>query len=109
MVMAKQKPFALIYDSEVFDHLAAIELKYHSLIRATIEEQLRFGPGTTTRNRKPLERPIAIGARWELRFGPDNRFRVFYRVDPEERQVRILAIAVKDGNRVFIAGREVEL
>jgi len=40
---------------------------------------------------------------------PDNRIRVFYRVDAEERQVRILAIAVKERNRVFIAGEEVEL
>jgi hypothetical protein len=44
-----------------------------------------------------------------LRCGPRNRFRVFYRVSPEERQVRILAIAVKDRDRLFIAGQEVEL
>jgi hypothetical protein len=109
MVMAKKPPFALIYDPEITEHLAAIEPKQHSLIRTTIEEQLRFEPQTATRNRKPLERPIALGARWELRLGPDNRFRVFYRVDAEQRQVRILAIAVKDRDRVFIAGQEVEL
>ncbi len=109
MVTVKTQPFGLIYDPKVAEHLAAIELKYHSLIRATIEEQLRYEPETATRNRKPLERPVALGARWELRLGPDNRFRVFYRVDAEQRQVRILAIAVKDGNRVFIAGEEVEL
>ena len=107
--MAKKQPFALIYDAEIRSHLDAIEPKYHSLIRAAIEEQLRFEPQTTTRNRKQLERPIDMGARWELRFGPQNRFRVFYRVDLEEREVRILAIAVKEGNRVFIAGEEVEL
>ena len=89
--------------------MAAIEPKYHSLIRTTIEEQLRFQPETATRNSKPLERPIDLGARWELRFGPDNRFRVFYRVDAEERHVRILAIAVKERNRLFLAGEEVEL
>lgn len=108
-VMAKKQPFTLIYDPEVAEHLAAIEPKYHSLIRNTIEEQLRFQPEAVTRNRKPLERPIALGARWELRFGPDNRFRVFYRVDAEERHVRILAIAVKERNRLFLAGEEVEL
>ena len=74
-------------------------VEYRSLIRATIEEQLRFEPETVTRNRKQLERPIDLGARWELRLGPDNCFRVFYPVDPE-RQVRILAIAVKERNRV---------
>src|SRR5438445_13790713 len=107
--MLKKEPFALIYDPEVAGHLDAIEAKYHSLIRTTIEEQLLFEPETTTRNRKQLERPIDLGARWELRLGPDNRFRVFYRVDAEQRQVRILAIAVKERNRLFLADEEVEL
>ncbi len=107
--MAKQQPFALVYDPEVAGHLAAIEPKYHPLIRSAIEEQLRFEPATTTRNRKPLQWPIDLGADWELRLGPDNRFRVFYRVDAEQRQVRVLAVAVKERNRIFIAGEEVEL
>ena len=109
MVMAKKQPFTLIYDPEVGGHLAAIEPKYHSLIRSAIEEQLRFEPETATRNRKQLERPIDLGARWELRLGEDNRFRVFYRVVAEQRQVRILAIAVKERDQVFIAGEKVEL
>jgi hypothetical protein len=109
MVMAKKEPFSLIYDPEVEEHLNAIELKYRSLIRDTIEQQLRLEPEATTRNRKRLERPIDLGARWELRFGPDNRFRVFYRVDAEKRHVRILAITVKVRNRVFHAGKEVKL
>ena len=109
MVMAKRQPFTLIYDTEVRGHLDAIESKYHSLIHSTIEEQLLFEPQTATRNRKQLERPIDLGARWELRLGPDNRLRVFYRVDPEKRQVRILAIAVKERNRLSIGGEEVEL
>lgn len=107
--MAKKQPYALIYDPEVTGHLAAIESKYHSLIRDAIEEQLRFEPETATRNRKPLERPIDLGARWELRLGPGNRFRVLYRVEVDERRVRILAIAVKVRNRLFLAGEEVEL
>jgi hypothetical protein len=107
--MAKKEPFALIYDPEVAEHLAAIEPKYHSLIRSAIEEQLRFEPETATRNRKPLERPIQLGARWEVRFGPDNRFRAFHRVEAEERRVRVLAIGVKERNRLFVAGEEVEL
>jgi hypothetical protein len=109
MVMAKQQPFTLIYDPEVAGHLAAIERKYHSLIRRTIEQRLRFEPEKTTRNRKQLERFIDRGARWELRLGPDNRFRVFYHVEAEQRQVRILAIGVKVRDRLFLAGEEVEL
>ncbi len=62
-----------------------------------------------TRNRKQSERPIDLGARWELRLGPNSRFRVFYRVDAEQRQVRILAMAAKVRNQLFIAGEEVQL
>jgi hypothetical protein len=109
MVMAKKQPFGLVYDSEVTRHLAAIEAKHHSLIRSVIEEQLRFEPETATRNRKRLTREFELAARWELRLGPDNRFRVFYRVEAEERRVRILAIAVKERSRLFIAGEEVAL
>jgi hypothetical protein len=109
MVMAKRQPFDLIYDPEVARHLAAIEPKYHSLIREAIEQQLRFEPEATTRNRKPLQRPTEPGARWELRFGPDNRFRVFHRVETEGRRVRVLAVAVKARDRLFLADEEVDL
>jgi hypothetical protein len=107
--MGKKPPYVLIYDPEVSRHLAAVDVKYHSLIRTTIKEQLEFEPERVTRNRKPLRRPIELGARWELRLGPDNRFRVFYRVNVEQGQVRILAIAVKERNRLYLAGEEVEL
>jgi mRNA-degrading endonuclease RelE of RelBE toxin-antitoxin system len=109
MVMAKGERFVLVYDREVRKHLDTIESKYHSLIRGTIEEQLLFEPGTATNNRKPLERPVAFGARWELRFGPANRFRVFYRIDTDKRQVRILAIGVKERNCLYLGGEEVKL
>ena len=108
-VMGKKPPYVLIYDPEVSRHLATIDVKYHLLIRTTIKEQLEFEPERVTRNRKPLRRPIELGAGWELRLGPDNRFRVFYRVDVEQSHVRILAIAVKERNRLYIAGEEVEL
>jgi hypothetical protein len=56
----------------------------------------------------PWERPFAFGADWELRLGPDNRFRVFYQVKAESREVRILAVGVKDRSRLFIGGEEFE-
>ena len=109
MNMAKTQPYVLIYDSEINAHLGAIEPKHHGLIKSEIKEQLEFEPDRATRNRKQLKRPIKMGAGWELRFGPGNRFRVFYRVDADEHEVRILAIGVKENNRVFVAGEEVEL
>jgi mRNA-degrading endonuclease RelE of RelBE toxin-antitoxin system len=107
--MAKQPPFALIYAPAAVEHLDAIDAKYHSLIHTAIEEQLQFQAETPTRNRRSLTRPVEFGARWELRFGPQNRFRVFYRVDADQREVYILAIGVKDRERLIIGGEEVKL
>jgi mRNA-degrading endonuclease RelE of RelBE toxin-antitoxin system len=106
MVMAKQRPFALVYADEVRLHLRAIEPKYHSMIKAEIEVQLLHEPDDETRNRKPLKRPVSFGAEWELRLGPDNRFRVFYQIDTESREVRILAVGVKERNKLFIGKTE---
>jgi len=108
VVMAKQEPFALVYASEVKGHLRSIEKKHHSEIRETIESQLSFEPDVETRNRKPLERAMDIGADWELRLGPDNRFRVFYATKPDIHEVYILAIGVKERSQLFIGGEEIK-
>ena len=107
--MAKKEHFVLTYDQEAARHLSGIEAKYHSLIRDTIEEQLSFEPQNATRNRKQLKETTSFGANWELRLGPGNRLRVFYWVDEEARQVQVLAIGVKERNRLFIAGKETVL
>src|SRR5687768_2952431 len=107
--MARRQPFAVAFDWEVKRHMRAIEARYHALIRETIDEQLQFEPEEETRNRKPLKRPDAFGATWELRFGPNNRFRVLYAIDHEVREVQILAIGVKIRNRLMIGGEEVQL
>ena len=107
--MSGRRLFALVYDPEVKTHLRAIAPKYRSLIRETIEEQLWFEPETETRNRKPLQRPVAFEATWQLRFGPDNRFRVFYAVSQERQEVQILAIGVKEGNQLMVGGEEIKL
>ena len=107
--MARRPRFSLIFDPEVKRHLRAVEANYHRLIYAAIHEQLLFEPETETRNRKSLQQPVSPGATWELRFGPDNRFRVFYAVSREPREVRILAIGIKQRNRLVIGGEEVEL
>jgi len=78
------------------------------MIQAEVEVQLIFEPVTESRNRKPLQRPMALGADWELRLGPDNRFRVFYQVNVESREVRVLAVGVKERDRLFFGGKEFE-
>src|SRR5919198_1402729 len=109
VTMPKQKRFTLVYPPIIKQHLKSIEAKYYSLIRESIEAQLQFEPDVETRNRKPLKRPVVFGAKWEIRFGADSRLRVFYRVDYDQRQVVILAIGEKVGNRLLIGGQEIKL
>ena len=104
----KNRPFELIYAPLIRRHLKTIEPKYYSLIRETIKKQLSIEPDTETINRKPLKRP-SLGATWEIRFGPSNRFRVLYKVNLADRQVNILAIGVKDGEQLRIGGEEIKL
>ena len=101
--------YQIIYDAEVRKHLAAIDRKYHPLIRRTIEKQLSHQPYVETRNRKPLQRPSSLGADWELRLGPNNRFRVLYRIMDTMHEVYVLAVGIKEGNRLLIGGEEFEL
>lgn len=107
--MAKQIRFTLCFAPEAVEHLDFIESKYHGLLRRTIREQLRHTPTEETRNRKPLEPPAPFEASWELRCGPNNRFRVFYDVDSARLVVDVLAIGVKDRERLLIRGEEYEL
>lgn len=76
-----------------------------AIIFDSIKEQLIYEPFVETRNRKYLrDNPIAP---WELRIGD---LRVFYDLSPDEPNVvEILAIGIKEGNRLLIAGKVVKL
>ena len=105
--MSRHK-FTLTFAPETLDHLDTIERKYHRLIQKAIDEQLSYTPEKRTRNRKLLDQPAPFGATWELRFGPSNRFRVLYEVDGGEQIVWVLAVGIKEGNKLFIGGEEFE-
>lgn len=107
--MPHQRRYELIFAPAIIGHLDAIERKFHRLIQKTLDEQLTHMPERETRNRKPLQQPSPFGATWELRFGPNNRFRVFYEVDNIERIVVLLAVGVKERNRLFVGGEEFDL
>ena len=104
--MPSPEAYFLVYTTSFKRQLKLVKAKYHSLIRETLEEQLQYEPEVETRNRKPLKKPMAFKAEWELRFGPSNRFRVLYSVKGEE--VILLAFGEKEGNRFVIEGEEVE-
>src|SRR5262245_4796563 len=107
--MAKPRSYNLIYAPEVKEHLKAIDKQHHAQIREAIEERLSFEPDRETRNRKPLEEGALWECAWELRCGEQNRFRVFYQIDYETREVRILAIGFKDRNELIIGKERVKL
>lgn len=66
--------------------------------------QLLQQPTAITRNRKPLQpNPLA---RFELRIG---ELRVYYEVNEARRMVEIRAVGIKERNRVFIGGEEINL
>lgn len=104
--MAQRRKFVLVFAPEIIEHMDAIDRKHHSAIKRAIDEQLTNTPDRSTRNRKPLEGPGPFGATWELRCGLQNRFRVFYEVGEGIREVHVLAIGVKERDRLFIGGKE---
>ena len=106
--MAKRSKFTLTFSPQAIEHFYRIESKYHGLLRRTIKEQLTYTPTEETRNRKPLEQPAPFDASWELRCGPDNRFRVFYDVDSAVQAVWVLAVGMKERSRLLIGGEEYE-
>ena len=68
-----------------------------------VDVQLLHQPTVITRNRKPLQpNPLA---RFALRVAT---LRVYYEVDEERRVVEIRA-GIKDRDRVFIGGEEIDL
>ena len=70
-----------------------------------VKVQLQYEPLRETRTRKQL-RPNPV-APWELRVGA---LRVFYEVDAREPDlVNVLAIGIKRGNRLIVAGKELRI
>jgi mRNA-degrading endonuclease RelE of RelBE toxin-antitoxin system len=108
-IMPRRQTYVLTFARGVVQHLACIDAKYDRLIREAMEEQLRYEPGIETKNRKPLRQPAPFAAEWEIRFGPDSRFRVLYDIDEEQRTVQVVAIGEKDRDRLIIGGKEVDL
>lgn len=107
--MSEHLPFEIIFDDAVRAHFGAIERKDHSLILDVIEQQLAYEPNQETRNRKALRIPNSLDATWEVRCGANNRYRIFYDVDVEDRVVIVLAVGRKLDNRLLIGSEELEL
>lgn len=97
--------FHIQYSPEAEEHLSGLTARQRGTVFDTVDDQLGHQPTVETKNRKPM-RPNPI-APWELRIG---KLRVYYDVEEEpEKIVTILAIGVKERNRVRIAGEEIDL
>ena len=107
--MAEAQRYKLTYAPEVKEHLKAIDKQHHAQIREAIEERLSVKPARETRNRKPLGGSALWEDAWELRCGGQNRFRIFYQIDQETTEVRILAIGLKDRNELIIGKERIQL
>ena len=110
--------YQIVYARNFQITLGFIHRKHHVIIRDSILEQLVHEPLSPTRNRKKLD-PAMLGATWELRCGPRNRFRILYEVvrletedDANQNQqgyeVHVLLIGEKIGEQLMIAGKAVD-
>jgi mRNA-degrading endonuclease RelE of RelBE toxin-antitoxin system len=100
----KKPPYVIEYSPPSREHLAALSARQRATVLDEVDVQLLHQPTVVTRNRKPLQpNPLA---RFELRIA---ELRVYYEVDEERRVVEIRAVGIKDRDRVFIGGEEIDL
>ena len=98
-------PYRVQFAESAEGHLAQLTTRQQTIVLEGVKVQLRFEPLRETRKRKQL-RPNPL-APWELRLGA---LRVFYEVDAEEADlVNVLAIGIKRGNRLIVAGQEIQI
>ena len=104
MKRRKEPPYVIEYSPPSREHLAALSAGQRATVLDEVDVQLLHQPTVVTRNRKPLQPNPP--ARFELRIA---ELRVYYEVDEERRVVEIRAVGIKDRDRVFIGGEEIDL
>ena len=102
---SKARRYLINYAESAVEHLRSLGARDRATVVGAVEERLSFEPTVETRNRKRLaENPVE--AEFELRVG---ELRVYYVVSVDARVVDVLAVGLKDRNRVLIGGEEIEL
>ena len=97
--------YRIEYSPETDEHLRFLTARQRKIVFDAVDEQLALQPGIETRNRKPM-RPNPVTP-WELRIGA---LRVYFEIaERPDNVVTILAVGVKDRNRILIGGEEIEL
>jgi mRNA-degrading endonuclease RelE of RelBE toxin-antitoxin system len=96
--------FEIRWSPEARDHLRLLAAHQRALVIDSVQRDLVDRPDEPAKKRKLLrDNPLAT---WELRLG---ELRVFYDVNKQELAVEVVAVGVKEHNRLRIGGGEVEL
>ena len=108
MKRRKKPPYVIEYSPPSREHLAALSAGQRATVLDEVDVQLLHQPTVVTRNRKPLQQPLQPNplARFALRVA---ELRVYDEVDEARRVVEIRAVGIKDRDRVFIGGEEIDL
>lgn len=96
--------YKIEFSPEVEGHLRLLTRRQQVIVLTAIEQQLTYQPLVETKHRKPM-RPNPI-APWELRVG---NLRVYYDAKDEEKFVYILAIGIKERDKIRIGKEIVQL
>jgi mRNA-degrading endonuclease RelE of RelBE toxin-antitoxin system len=97
--------YEIEYSPDAEEHLRALMARQRTIVLDEVDKQLVDQPTVETRNRKFM-RPNPV-APWELRL---DDLRVYYDVEETPHpKVYIRAVGLKDHNRLFIGGEEIDL
>ncbi len=94
------------YTKDAIEHIRKLPADRRAAIMDQLEEGLAHQPTARARNRKPMhpDRKLYV-APWELRLGD---LRVYYAVEDAPKKVIVMAVGIKERERLFIGGLEVE-
>jgi mRNA-degrading endonuclease RelE of RelBE toxin-antitoxin system len=94
------------YAPHAIDHIRKLSPELRATVMDQLEHRLAHQPAVPARNRKPMDPDKKMYlAPWELRLG---ELRVYYAVEEEAKKVIVLAVGIKEREKLFIGGREVE-
>jgi mRNA-degrading endonuclease RelE of RelBE toxin-antitoxin system len=98
--------YTIEYSEDAIGHIRKLPAHLRATTMDRLEEQLTQQPAVPVRNRKPMdpEKKLYV-APWELRLG---NVRVYYAVEDEANKVVVVAVGIKEREKLLIGGKEVE-
>jgi mRNA-degrading endonuclease RelE of RelBE toxin-antitoxin system len=96
--------YVFAYSNDAVEHIRMLPANRRAFVVSELERRLLDQPTVETRNRKRMDPDKRMYiAPWELRLGD---LRVYYAVEDDRHRVVILAVGIKQRERLFIGGRE---